>query len=176
MMNQLMIDIETMGDISNSAIVSIAAVPFDLETGQNGRPFYHVVDLESCLKEGLKVTGGTIKWWLARDEKARQEICKSGLPLKWALQLFSEYVTKDMFIWSNGVRFDIALLEDAFIICQMEIPWDFRKERDVRTLVSFAPEIKEECQKNWKGVLHNPVDDCYLQIQYCSAVYNKLKI
>jgi len=135
MMNQLMIDIETMGNISNSAIVSIAAVPFDLETGQNGRPFYHLIDLESCLKEGLKVTGDTIKWWLTKSESARNEIAKGGgLPLKWVLNLFSEYVNKDYFLWSNGLRFDIALLEDAYITCGMEIPWDFRKERDVRTL------------------------------------------
>ena len=33
-MNQIMIDIETMGNGSNSALVSLAAVKFDMKTGK----------------------------------------------------------------------------------------------------------------------------------------------
>jgi hypothetical protein len=55
----------------------------------------------------------------------------------------------------------------------MPIPWDFRKERCVRTLVSFAPEVKE-AEPN-TGVAHDALADCIFQINYCSKIFNKLK-
>lgn len=53
-----------------------------------------------------------------------------------------------------------------------DIPWDFRKERDVRTLVSFPPEIKENFPS--VGVHHNGIDDCKFQIGYCVEIWRKL--
>ena len=38
-MKHVMIDIETMGNMSHSAIVSVGAVRFDLETGEIGEKF-----------------------------------------------------------------------------------------------------------------------------------------
>ncbi len=48
----LMLDIETMGNESYSAITSIGAVEFDIETGETGDEFYVVVGLQSCLDAG----------------------------------------------------------------------------------------------------------------------------
>ena len=41
----LMVDIETMGNQSNSAIVSIGAVEFNMATGETGKEFYTNVSL-----------------------------------------------------------------------------------------------------------------------------------
>jgi len=79
----------------------------------------------------------------------------------------------DFQIWGNGARFDIGILEDAYKACGYEtLPWNFRNERDVRTLVSFAPKIKEHYPA--MGVEHHPIDDCKYQIGYCTAIWNKL--
>ncbi len=51
-----MIDIETMGNMSHSAIVSVGAVRFDLETGKTGATFYMNVDLQSYLDAGMDLT------------------------------------------------------------------------------------------------------------------------
>jgi len=48
----VMLDLETMGRKSNSALVSIGAVEFNLETGETGKEFYEVIDLQSCLDVG----------------------------------------------------------------------------------------------------------------------------
>jgi hypothetical protein len=80
----------------------------------------------------------------------------------------------DFQIWGNGVRFDVGILEDAYVACDIqEMPWNFRNERDVRTLVSFAPNIKEHYPS--LGVEHNPIDDCKYQIAYCHAIWEKLR-
>lgn len=183
----IMLDLETMGTKSNSVIVSIAAVPFDLETGEISHEyFYKKVNLQSCLDVGLKVNGDTIFWWLQQSEKSRQELIKNSenaLNIDLVLDELSEYIKfnvgisanihPDFEIWGNGARFDIGILEDAYAACgYKQLPWNFRNERDVRTLVSLAPHIKKEFK--FEGIEHNPVHDCFHQIKYCHAIYKHL--
>lgn len=168
-----MIDIETMGNMSHSAIVSIGAVRFDLETGKTGATFYMNVDLQSCLDAGLIINADTLMWWLNQSEAARKKIIEKGHPLNKALISLSAFVTKDDQVWGNSARFDLGILSDALNTLGMPIPWDFRKERCVRTLVSFAPEVKD-AEPN-TGVAHDALADCMFQINYCSKIFNKLK-
>ena len=164
----VMLDLETMGNKSNAAIVSIGAVEFNLETGEIGDEFYDVIDLQSCLDMGLKVNGSTIYWWLQQSEEARKRICEKGGELSVVLQRFSYWMKERTYrvkIWGNGARFDIGLLEDAYVACQLQTPWYFRSEMDVRTLVAFKPEIKATYPTI--GVEHDPIDDCKHQIGYC---------
>jgi hypothetical protein len=170
----VMLDLETMGKKSNSAIVSIGAVEFNIETGETGREFYKVVDLQSCLDLGLKVEASTIYWWLQQSEAARKRICVKGEHLQKVLGDFNRWMLDsiiDVRIWGNGARFDIGILEDAYVASYLETPWNFRKEMDVRTLVEFAPEIKANMP--FTGVEHDPIDDCKHQIKYCREIWNK---
>jgi hypothetical protein len=169
----VMLDLETMGNRSNTAIVSIGAVEFNIVTGETGREFYKVVDLQSCLDEGLKVQASTIYWWMQQDQKARERICEKGEHIAMVLEDFNVWMqdcVDKVRIWGNGARFDIGILEDAYVACCMDTPWNFRKEMDVRTLVSFAPHVKENMP--FEGVYHDPVDDCKHQIKYCSKIWN----
>jgi len=173
----VMIDLETLGNKSNSALLSIGAVEFNIEKGKTGREFYKIIDLQSCLDVGLKINASTFYWWLQQNQGARDAVCiKDKLKLETVLHMFKgwfEDCIEDVQIWGNGARFDIGLLEDAYVACgYQEMPWKFRGERDVRTLVSFAPEIKENYP--FAGTLHNPIDDCKHQIGYCVETWNKL--
>jgi len=167
-----MIDIETMGNMSHSAIVSIGAVRFDLKTGEIGEKFYMNVDLQSCLDAGLIINADTLMWWLNQSDAARKKITEKGHTLNKALISLSAFVTKDDQVWGNSARFDLGILSDALNALGMPIPWDFRKERCVRTLVSFAPEVKD-AEPN-TGVAHDALADCIFQINYCSKIFNKL--
>lgn len=169
----VMLDLETMGNKSNSSIVSIGAVEFNIETGETGREFYKVIDLHSCLDCGLKVNASTIYWWLQQSEAARKRICEKGEHISTVLGNFNLWMNDcvvDVRIWGNGARFDIGILEDAYLACYLETPWNFRKEMDVRTLVAVAPEIKANMP--FEGVEHDPIDDCKYQIKYCSEIWN----
>ena len=173
-MGHLMLDLETMGKKSKSAIVSISAVEFDMKTAKIGKKFYERVDLQSCLDRGLIVDASTIYWWLMQSEAARKEICKNSNDLPSVLMKLNTFMMcleNDFQMWGNGARFDIGILEDAYVACDIKGRWNFRTERDVRTLVSFAPEIKENLP--FSGTEHNAVDDCIHQIKYCSAIWNK---
>jgi exodeoxyribonuclease VIII len=84
----------------------------------------------------------------------------------------------DICVWGNSNRFDLGLLEPYIKTISEELPWKFRNERDVRTLVSFNPDIKGEVieQARKDGLdLHNPIVDCKLQIEYCHKIYKSLR-
>jgi len=173
----IMLDLETMGKQSNSALVSIGAVEFNLETGETGREFYKVVDLQSCLDIGLKVQASTIYWWLQQTEAARKRICEKSEDIQSVLVAFNTWMldcVDNVKIWGNGARFDIGLLEDAYVACQFKTPWYFRSEMDVRTLVAFKPEIK--ANYSFTGVMHDPIDDCKHQIKYCVETWRVINL
>ena len=176
--NHLMIDIETLGTKSNSVILSIAAVNFDLETGNTGKTFYEKINIQTCLDCGLEICSETLNWWIT---KTPQNVCKDAFEGKVSLAkvlvdlwCFVKNLRQDEIeLWGNSARFDLGLIENAFDKCCMLIPWKYYNERDVRTLVSFAPHIKKETP--FIGTKHNPVDDCLHQIKYCSKIWNMLK-
>lgn len=172
-MKHVMIDIETMSNQSHSAIVSIGAVRFDLKTGEIGEKFYINVDLQSSLDAGLIINASTLMWWLNQSEEARKKITEPGFTLEVALTSLSAFITKEDEVWGNSARFDLGILSDAYGALNRQVPWDFRKERCVRTLVAFAPEVKA-AEPN-TGVAHDALSDCIFQINYCSKTFNKLK-
>jgi len=168
-----MVDLESMGKGSNSAICSLAAVEFDLKTGATGRSFYEIISIQSCLDAGLKVDGSTIEWWLQQSESARMELtsgkAKSLQEVLFYFSVFCNALGIDTLqVWGNGARFDLGLMHDAFRTVGNVVPWKFWNERDVRTLVSFAPEVKKNTP--FDGTAHNALADCYHQIKYCSEI------
>ena len=171
----IVIDIETLGNCSNSIIASIAAIKFDIKTGETFDEFYKVIDIQSCIDLGMKSMGSTILWWLQNSQESRNELCsKDSVSLQQALNDFSSFCDKEYFIWTESPRFDLGIMRDAYDNVRMNIPWDFRKERDIRTIVGLKPDIKDK-YKNL-GILHNPVDDCKREIKYLVETYNCINI
>jgi len=169
----LMIDIETMGNDSYSSIVSIGALEFDIDTGKTGKEFYVNVDLQSCLDVGLIINASTVLWWMKQNDQARKDLVdRNVVPIKTALEDFSKFCNTNYQIWGNSARFDCGILQNAYNKVGIPIPWDFRKERCVRTLVSFHPETKKKYEFN--GTAHNALADCYYQAGYCSAIWTVL--
>lgn len=175
-LNDLMIDLETLGTKVGSVITSIGAVQFDLRTGEVGKQFYQRIDIQSSLNHGMKVDAGALKFWFEQPDHSRLELTKDGMTLGEALYKFRVFLqelgTADLKVWGNSNRFDLGALESAYSAIKQEIPWYFRNERDVRTLVAFAPDIKKNAV--FKGTQHNAIDDCLFQIGYCSEIYNRL--
>jgi hypothetical protein len=174
-LGHVMLDLETMSNRSHGVICSVGAVEFGMATAQTGRTFYEKVSIQSCLDIGLKVTGSTIEWWLEQNETARKALAggKNITEVLHKFRLFLEDLgTEDLQIWGNSARFDLGMLEDGYEATKHPIPWNFRMERDVRTLVAFAPELKRNAQSI--GTAHLPIDDCLFQIQYCCAIWKKV--
>lgn len=177
----LMVDLETMGKHTNSPIIAIGAVEFDIETGQTYREFYEKVTLQSSMDIGTKPCAETIMWWMKQSEEARKTIYNDdGVHIKFALKKFTDFINeikpKNLQIWGNSNRFDLGILANSYELLNQKHPWKHSLERDVRTLVSFKPEIKEHIKNNFKGILHNPIDDCKNEIEYSSTIFNNIRI
>jgi len=166
MRKSIMVDIETMGNRSSSAITSIAAVEFN-DKGDTVSTFYELVDLQSSLDLGLTVDGSTIMWWLQQSEEARVEVTKPGKNLKEVLYLFRKYLeevgTEETDIWANSPSFDLVIIDNAYKAIGQRKPWSYGGERDVRTVFRLAGLDKNSVP--FEGTVHNAVDDCKHQIK-----------
>jgi hypothetical protein len=173
-----MIDIETFGIKQTAPIVSIAAVQFNVANPEiQPQVFYTKVDIDSCLDIGCKIESKTIIWWMQQPKEALQEITNhEGLPIKKALLELSNFIKnfgEDICVWGNSARFDLGILQNKFDYFKIEIPWNFKNELDLRTIVSFNPDIKKKT--SFKGTRHNPVDDCIHQISYLNKTIEWIK-
>ena len=164
-----MLDLETMGNNSNSAIIAIGAVAFDFKNGVYDK-FYANIHLETSIEAGLKVDGSTIEWWLNQSEDARNSLLKNRVSLNSALSSFAKWYsdTNAQEVWGNGAMFDNTILGNAYIACGMEIPWKFWNDRCYRTIKSISPvELKRV------GTHHNAVDDAESQALHLIEIFGK---
>ncbi len=174
-----MIDIETLGTKPGSVILSIGAVCFNLDTGENGSIFHTDISGEDCIKRGLEIDYSTFRWWMEQDKEAQNKLLKnqSNKTLKIGLLSLGRFISDNcppnVQVWGNSARFDLGILQKAYDAVGLELPWNHYRERDVRTLVMFNPLIKK--QMTFTGIKHYPIDDCRHQIKYCSAIKQTIK-
>jgi hypothetical protein len=112
-------------------------------------------------------------WWMKQSDEARKDFTdRENVDIAKALCDFRDFYSTNYQVWGNSARFDLGILQNAYNKLYMPIPWDFRKERCVRILVSFRPEIKA----NYKleGIAHNALHGCYYQVGYCSEIWKEI--
>lgn len=183
-MNNIMLDLETMGKGSNAAIVSIGAVFFNPLTGELGEEFYERIWLESAAKHG-ELDASTVAWWLGQSDEARAEINHNdSVGLNEAIRGFSEFVinnTKGSFIdtrvWGNGCTFDNVIIANAYKQLHLQKPWSYAGDMDVRTIVELGRKLLNFDPKKdmpFEGEKHNALADAIHQAKYVSAIYQKL--
>lgn len=178
-----MLDIETVGKGSKAAIVSIGAVFFNPLTNEVGAEFHQVINISSAAYYG-EMDASTVQWWMKQSDEARAIFNdESAISLKDALGEFSEWISqieefKSRVVWGNGATFDNVILGNAFKAARMRQPWPFYGDRDVRTMVDLGRRLREIDPKKdleFKGTVHNAVDDARHQARYVSAIYQALK-
>ena len=167
-MKDIMLDLETMGIGSNAAICAIGAVEFDLESGELGREFYTIVNLESSVKAGGVIDASTVLWWMEQSDSARAELQRNGNKIELALVMFSEWLDdcgvepKELCIWGNGAAFDNVILRSAYGKTGIKTPWEFQGDRCYRTAKNLSPSVKMVRA----GLHHCAVDDARDQARH----------
>lgn len=164
-----MIDLETFGTRGTSVFLSIAATPFNLETGEMGKPFLKNVDLQSALDAGLTIDADTIKWWLQQDPAIAAKMFADPEPLGDVLRAFTIwwYENELIYPWSNGATFDIVIMDNAYDQCKLQAPWKFWNERCYRTLASLYKRYQLAKPAN----MHDPIVDNQFQIENLCHVW-----
>ena len=161
-MRNIMLDLETLDVIPSGVILSIGAVEFS--DTDLGKEFHERIDIDSCLRLGMTVSGKTIQWWMGQDEKAKKLFDTDGRRVDAVLHdLVAAFEWKDTLVWANGGSFDIPMLENAFRTTGIEIPWGYNATRDYRT---FKGEFSNEVYSRYKVlpmVAHDALDDARAQ-------------
>ncbi|WP_153446896.1 3'-5' exonuclease [Vibrio algicola] len=179
MKKHIMLDLETMGNSSNAAIVSIGAVVFDPTTGDLGKEFECHIDLESAEKYG-KIDGSTVKWWLQQSEEARKETFgKPDVSIGYALHQLNDWLTsigkpKELAVWGNGAGFDNVILMNAYKATGVIPRFVHWNDLDVRTIVEMGKSILQIDPKKTmvrQGTHHSALNDAKFQAQYVSEIW-----
>jgi DNA polymerase III epsilon subunit-like protein len=170
--NNIMIDIETMGTSPTAAILSIGAVRFDADT-MEPEYFYRRATLQSNFDESMTVDASTINFWLSQPEPARIELVTTSAEetLRVALVALYEFISPFSTthptpqVWANSPAFDCVILRNAYTKLGLVTPWTHRQERCYRTLKSLYPATKIEDV----GVAHHALSDAMYQAKFVQA-------
>jgi exodeoxyribonuclease VIII len=172
-MIHVMLDLETLSTRKNAAIVQLAAVAFNPETGETLSEFSgYVRDIPPY----AHVDPGTVAWWLTQDAAAQlgKGMSECGVLLAQALSDFvawygalpgvSGSASPVEAIWSHGATFDLPVLCSALDACCIKQPWSYKAERDTRTLYALAPGGMPAVA-GVAGVKHDALYDCHVQVK-----------
>jgi exodeoxyribonuclease VIII len=172
-MQDVMLDLETMGNGPRSAIVAIGAVRFDIARNHIGDRFYAAVDLASSVAMGGEMDPSTVLWWMRQSDSARSAFERPGALLSAALMQFTAWLhdcgsPNDVRVWGNGAAFDNVILASAYRCGNMPLPWRYWNDRCYRTIRAQHPGVKLERV----GVHHNAADDAESQARHLLAMLN----
>jgi hypothetical protein len=171
----VMVDLETLGTVPGSSILSIGAVAFD--SNGLGAEFYIVINSQSCLDYGLRVSPETLAWWGNQSTRAKEVLIKastSDIPLPIALNRFTNYLAqyglKKVRVWGCGSDFDNALLASSYEAIGSKPPWPYYNNRCYRTLKNLNRAIKAKPS----GTYHNALDDAKRQALHAIELLNHI--
>lgn len=171
-MNDVMIDLETLGLKADCVILSIGATFFDIENNTLGETFYKVFNLYDQLKKGRMIDPDTLKWWLEQDPKLFKPLLIGNCSTYTALQEFTQYIQlnggPNVNVWGNGSIFDIKILEHILLQNDRRIPWKFYNIMDLRTFKRFNPPVEVH---NYQK--HNALADAITQATYIIKSINE---
>lgn len=178
-MKDVMLDIETLGKGNNALILSIGACFFDRNTGAIGATFHEFICTDSSESFGLKIDASTVLWWLTQDYDARKAITdgqQRALPLPVVMHKLDSFINRGVRVWGNGATFDNTIVKNACKACDVNDPWEFWNDRDVRTIVDLGKDVGFDPKKDmpFDGVKHDALADAIHQAKYTAAIYQRL--
>lgn len=167
----LMLDIETLDNKPNSAILSVGAVYFD-KSGL-GKEFYINIDLEDSIKHGFDFNADTFYWWMSQSNESQKALISDRVKVSDALIQLKRFIIHNsdwekLKVWGNGSDFDNVILSNAFNKISPITPWNFWNNRCFRTFVDVtgAERVKPT-------TAHNALDDAKAQAQTLINYWNK---
>jgi len=178
-MNNLMIDIETLGTKPDAAILSIGAVFFDTDTLEMGETLELHIKMERCTEYG-SIDPETVKWWLSQEKQAQQDVIQGQFKLSSAMIHLDYWIStncdKDTVnVWAKPPSFDLVILQNACHRVKEDVPWKYYNERDVRTCLAMGETLldtKTDHKKRFDGK-HTALADAQFQVSLVLDVYDQ---
>lgn len=166
-MNNVMVDLETLGVCNNPVILSIGAVKFD--SAGLGEEFYREIAVQSCERVGLVKDQSTLDWWATQDPSLYAEATSGQQSLESVLTEFTAWLSEGCNIWGNGACSDNIWLKSAYSACGIPVPWGHWNDRCYRTVLALFPKT----ERVWPKVPHHALSDAIAQALTLISVLDK---
>jgi hypothetical protein len=179
-MQDVMIDLETLGTAAGCTILSIGAVAFDADEDElSEAPYAACILRSSCAAAGLFEDDATISWWMQQDRSVSQilDLAREddfAIPLQEVLADFAMWMSQfdpDVRMWGNGADFDLPILAAAYRAVRLPVPWKPYSGRCYRTLKN----LRRDVALVRIGSLHNAVDDAYSQAAHAIRILRAMQ-
>ena len=188
-----MIDIETLGDAPDGAIVQIGAVGFDPWMDVDGED----AGMMGAAPDGVFVASidltdphigtcdaPTAAWWMKQSDDARRRVFGIGerVPLHDALLMLNSWMhswnVPVHSVWAGPTTYDLTILESAYRRTGMQCPWAFdggwAKLCDYSTMRWLGKRLGIE-EPPFVGVKHDALDDACHQAAHLINILRKVK-
>lgn len=185
MMKHIMVDIETLGRTPGAAIISLGAVAFDPYTTESlDQRFSRYFDLADVVRKGGIIEPSTVLWWAKQDGELFKKQLSGSVGLKRGLADFNRWYKshKAERVWARGVAFDMTILEAAFRMADVAVPWKYGEVRDSRIFddlflddTDFQNEVVNLYTATDDLPLHDPVADAVRQAKTVRAFLQKIE-
>ena len=171
MESHFMLDIETLGVRPTSVVLSVAFVKFTPGKSVSESGIYRVLDRKKQSVLGRTLDQETLDWWNRQSQEARKVLDdkNASCPLIAAADFnkFIKAFPEPHFVWAKSPAFDVAIMKSLYEMLDMEWPFTFNHELDVRTAMWIG---KRKGFTKVSGVVaHNALADAKAQIQDISV-------
>lgn len=168
------IDFETCAMTANAAVMQVAMVPWLRDNDADPFSFDDMdiyegcVDLRTCVVDGFNFDPETIKWWSERNLKAKEAVTKEEPEavddvlidmLNYIRELKEKHALTSIFVWCQGMDFDIAILRNLCRKYGVKLEEDIPHTsfRDCRTVILEAALIEASRSLNGKSTRANGI-------------------
>lgn len=149
-MHHVMIDCETLGLTPGSVIRNLSAVEFNPNTGDIIRKKTWIINLQDSITNGFRVEAGTLKWWMMKDEAARNAFVakdQEEMSLNSFINDFIFWMESyhgNITIWGLQLDFDLPMIKcylsyyfhKIYRQDQYKIPWNRKNIVEVRPFMN----------------------------------------
>jgi exodeoxyribonuclease VIII len=179
------LDLETLSTQEDAAIIQIGCcIPqFDHVYIPEGisHEFETTISYDEALKSDFHKSHSTMDWWQAQLTSTRMQVFSGQNSYTEAFDQFKFWIDSlktdgsDVAIWGNGSDFDNKLLSYSLDALGYHNVWNFRNNRDLRTLKALFPLSIEEDPVN--EIKHTALGDARYEARLldCTARWYNLE-
>ena len=145
----IVLDLETLSTQEDAAIIQIGCCIPEFDRVHVPKGISHEIEIgiayEEALKSEFHKCGDTMLWWEQQDPVVRRQVFSGQDTYEDAFHQFKYWIEclrvdgADVAIWGNGSDFDNRLLSYSLDSMGLHKVWNFRNNRDLRTLKALFP-------------------------------------
>lgn len=176
LMRDFMVDVETSGlSPDRTAIIQLAAVRFDIETGEVDPDFF---DRCPMIPPWRFWDEGTRDWWRQQKRETFENIMQRAEPFADVMEAFYRWVqdknVDNPRFWGKPTHFDYAFVQSSLNDVGLPMPFHYRHANDMNSFIRglyFPNDVPSIPDLPGSANAHYATWDCFDQIHRVTWAY-----